>query len=196
MKNYMQWIVLSFTSFLAMGCTLIPEHVSLNPSVYQGGAENIGHGQVVALNVIDGRSQKSVGNRPSGFGPMASVSLGNDPAQAIYAAVSNGLNARGFKTVSYLIEQHAPKLLTITLRQLGYEQKASVMSLSVLVHTSIGADAEHNHLHYQKVYRAEQTNNYLIVPMTVQDETLINKVLSDNINRMFLDKNLMAFLAK
>lgn len=196
MKKYAQWLVVSFVSFLAMGCSFVPEQLSLHPVVNSSSVPNVGRGQVVALNVIDARTQKSVGNRPSGLGPMAAVTLANNPEHAIYDAVSTGLSARGFKPVDYATHRREPISLTLTLRELGYEQKMSIMMISVLAHSSIGAEAKHNGARYSKVYRADEVKNYPIVPTTGQDETHVNAVLSDNLNRIFFDKNLMNFLAR
>jgi len=196
MKKYLQWGFISFISFLAMGCCLIPEKVQLDPTTYDKGVENIGHGRVVALQVVDGRTRKDIGNRPSGFGPMASISLDNDPVKAVYTAVSTGLTARGFVPVDYQSHRNEPASLTLTLHELQYEQKTAIMIFSISIYSSIDASVKHNSEHYQRVYHAGQSKNYPVIPMTVIDEDNINEVLSDNINKIFFDKKLMSALAK
>lgn len=62
---------------LLTGCAFTPEAVKLNPNVNVE-KQNIGHGKMVAVNVLDVRKSTSLGGRASGYGPAANISLADN----------------------------------------------------------------------------------------------------------------------
>jgi uncharacterized lipoprotein YajG len=195
MKKPLKWLCVAAVSMLMMGCTLFPEQPKFNPTVDTSHATNIGHGKVVALQVVDQRASQQIGRRSSGIGPMARITPGNNPAQAIYKAVSSGLSAHGFTPVDYATHRNEPVSLTIILQKLSYRMKAPIGYDRIIVHSKLGANAMHNRLRYQQTYSVRQQHNYVMMLPTADQESL-NQVVSTSIDKLFADQKLMNFLAR
>lgn len=201
MKNYLKWASVFIISFLAMGCAATSEYVSPNPLVQQN-ANRIGHGKVVAVNIVDERNDSIIGRRPNdmGVGPEVQMLLASNSTDTLYQAVGNGLRARGFRPVNYADHPHTSTVLTISLTRLSFEYILSPYGNyygSTLLNSTFKVSAAQAGMHYQQIYRVDYNAPIpAFANSKDRDQRVISKVLAKNINRMLFDKKLMGLLAR
>ena len=62
--------------------------------------------------------------------------------------------------------------------------------------TALKAIARDGGTTYENFFRADHEERFAAIPFAEENETLINKVLSEVVQKLFQDQELMAFLAK
>jgi uncharacterized lipoprotein YajG len=195
MRNIL--IILSMLSCsLLTGCSFIPESVNLNPQVNPAPTANVGQGKQVAVQVIDARPDSSIGGRPSGFGPAANISLGNNITGVVQQNIENGLSDYGFAAVDYAVAPNTPRTLTLCITGLQYDPRVGLLNGDVYLTSTIEGTANNKGHIYDKVYRASNKKIIFITPTSGQDSDNINRVFSDTLNQILADQALMAFLAR
>jgi uncharacterized lipoprotein YajG len=197
MKNYLKWALVFLFSFLLMGCATSLEYITPNIAMHTN-RNNMGHEKTVALSVKDERAHSQITLRHSLTPPAVySVLLSNGAMQQIYGAAQHGLNAHNFKVVNYGAHRHESTTLSITLTHLVSEIVPTSYgpSVNTLVSSTIVVHATRPGASYEKTYRADVTAPVPWSYTRARDQRLIDTVLSRNINRIFFDKKLTAFLA-
>jgi uncharacterized lipoprotein YajG len=198
MKNYLKCMSVFIFSFSVIGCAATSEYITPNPAVQQN-VNSVGHGKRVAVNVVDERTEQDVGLRASDYG-VVRILLASNSMDAINDAASTALAARGFKPVNYDDYPHEATTLIITLTRLSDEVIPPVFGNaaagSTLLNSTMQVRVVRAGSTYQQSYRADLNVNLPFADSKERDQKIVSQVLSKNINRIFFDRNLMAFLAK
>jgi uncharacterized lipoprotein YajG len=178
---------------LLPACAFIPEQIHLNPEITPIQSKNIGNREKIAIQVIDVRSNSSLGGRPSGYGPAANISLADDIQAVIKNTISQGLSNYNFIPVSS--NSPARKKLTLRITALNYNQRTGFFTGSSVVDSAIEVTALNNQRSFDNVYRYQKNRDVMFTPTTMADSKEINSVLSNILNQILHDPALLDFLA-
>jgi uncharacterized lipoprotein len=180
------------TGFL-VGCAYTPHKVALRPAVVVAEA-NVGGDVEVAVKVVDERPEQSLGHRGTAFGKAAEITTDQDVAGIFHEQVVEGLKKKGFSPVVYA--EDFPRRLKVEVRLISYSTSTGLWTGGVHTKAAIKAVASNNEKTYEKLYRAENEVRKAFVPSAKTNIRLINEIVSQVLQKLFQDQDLMAFLAK
>ncbi|MCK5656175.1 MAG: hypothetical protein KAI03_07790 [Candidatus Aureabacteria bacterium] len=153
---------------------------------------NIGKGREVLITVKDERTKKILGRRGSGFGPAASITTTQDLPKIILKRVKSALKAYNFKPVE---SGSISRSLSVEIRAVEYDTSMGFASSGVHVRASLKADGKNGVSVFEKFYRAEKDKRIIIVPTAKSNAKFINEVLSQALENLINDQELLDFLA-
>lgn len=176
---------------LLAGCALTSQQATLKPEL-QLSPTDLGRGTTVTLKVVDERPDKTLGHRGAGM-KGAKITTEQDVAEVFREKVVEGLKTYNFDPVPY--SESIPKLLTIEIRLIEYSTSQGFATITVHTKTALKAIARDGGKTYDNFFRADYEESFGAIPFAEENEALINKVLSDVVQKLFHDQELMAFLA-
>ncbi len=173
------------------GCALVDEEVMLRP-VSDVPPSSIGQGQRVALNVVDERSSTLIGERgPDGTADIRSV---QDARRVVDDVLNQGLQNQGFVPVQPTAVE--PVTLKVELRELRYDVADRLPLPEPRVNAVLKVVAQNGDRSFEQLYRAQTATESFLPPTAAEDSQLINRALSDVIDRILTDRQLLEFLAE
>lgn len=190
---------LCFRSLLLLmlfpACALTPQKVDLRPNVqaYSGGTIS-GGDRRVTMTIVDERPSSRVGTRGiSGMG--AEITTTQDVPSVIQTAVREGLQRQGF---SLITDKTADgRELRIELRTLEYAVTPGIVMGTLRASSAMkGICILGNSRPYEKLYRGEHEESILVVQFASQNERYINDALSQAIQSLVQDHELIRCLAQ
>jgi uncharacterized lipoprotein len=188
-------VVISLATFMCLtsGCAYSPQHVDIDPTLNLS-ESNIGNNLEVFVSVADERADIVIGHRGSAYGKAAKISNDQDICKVFRDAVVEGLKANGFNP---MVDGTTPvRKLDVQVRLIKYETSTGFWTGGVHTKAAVKVVARNNGQKYEKMYRVQDEKRILIVPDAKQNAALINNIVSDVISEIFVDKNMLAFLAK
>jgi len=189
----MYWIhALTIASALLTGCAFSPQQANLQPTVNIISSSE-GQGIIVAIRVVDERPSKSLGRRGDGFGAAAEITSSVDLEAIIKDQISSALTARGFIINSTNVASDTQ--LTVEIRMLQYSTFQNSWTGGVQVQGTLKASASKAGNNYEKMYRYDREESVIIVPTAKMNEEWLNATLSEVLNKLLSDENLIKFLA-
>lgn len=186
-------IALSILVIFAAGCAFAPQSANLNPAVNVT-TTNIGKNRTVHIEVVDDRATKSLGRRGSGYGPAASITAGGDLSVIIREELTKGLQAKGFKVVER--KKSARNDLKIEIRNLKYTTSQGLFTTGIHVASAFKVYAKNRKSSIDKMYRFQKDKNAFFVPRASTNEKWINQVLSNTLEKILSDEELLTHLSK
>lgn len=192
-KRSLVWSVLT-VAFLP-ACALTPQKVDLHPTVqaYSGGPVSGGDRRVI-ITVVDERPSTKVGTRTlSGMG--AEITTAQDVPSIVQNAVREGLQRQGFS----LTTDKTPdgRELHIELRALEYAVTPGIVMATLRTGAAMkGICIVGNARPYEKLYRGEHEESVLVVQFASANEQYINDALSQAIQSLVQDQELIRCLAQ
>ena len=175
------------------GCAFTPEKVPLNPTVNVQ-KQNVGHGKLVAVQVIDVRKSTSLGGRASDYGPAANISLSGDLNKAVKSSLNKILIAYGFKPVNN--QSNSSCRLIVRIISLDYNQRAGFWVAGIRVNSTIEAIAKNHSQIFDKIYRTTNKHGTILTPTSQSDAKHINAAMSSTLSKFAQDTKIFKFLAK
>lgn len=194
MRNIIKCLFVAALLLSLTACAFVPEKVHLQPQIAPIPTKDIGHGQTVAVQVLDARGDTTLGGRATGYGPAASITLADNIQNTVLNALYQGLQDYGFKPIPY--RDDVARKLTVHIISLNYKQQAGFWTAATIVNSTMEANAENKQKTYDRIYRAKRSSDIVITPTSGQDSQKINAVFSNTLNQMLQDQNLMNFLGK
>jgi len=175
------------------GCAYIDQNLRVTPQVSIA-QENIGQGKKVALRVVDDRDEQLIGKRGLQYFPGGKISTDQDLVEVIRDAFIKGLHDKGFELVG---ENESNLLVKAELRSLAY---TTVMGLwtggnvgtavvKVIANQPSGKT-------YERTYRSQKQIRSFFVGSQETNTKVVNQALTDALNKVFEDKELLKFLAQ
>ncbi len=143
---------------------------------------------------IDARPDTSIGGRASGYGPAANIGLANNIKVIVREAVKKGLHNYGFRIVPYRTK--AVRRLTVRIVALHYSQRAGLISAGIRINSTLEGSANVKGKTFDRVYRGNRSKQILFTPTEHQDNRYINNALSNTLNQLLNDKQMLNFLAR
>ena len=182
----------SLMPFLAACATFAPQMVTLNPqvSVTQSAA---GLGKVVALKVIDTRADKALGYRTTRSDKDSAIITNQDVAKVVQSKIYDNLKKSGFDVD---ILDNGARALRIEIRDLDYSAPTGSWTGGIRVLATLNAVVKNGDTTYENLYQITNNERVILKPDREKNEELINKTLSDVLQRLLQDEKVIALLAK
>ena len=184
-------IVLLLTLLVSAGCAFVDEDIMLRPSS-RVAASTIGEGQQVAVTVIDERPSTMIGIR--GHMRTAEIRAVQDVGRVVNDAVNQGLANQGFEPVADTGAE--PVTLEVQIRALSYDATSGFWTGGVYTNAALKVVARNGDDSFEQMYRSAAEDRAFITPMASEDAAQINQVLSNVIDQVLSDQQLLGFLAE
>lgn len=183
---------LMFIFFLS-GCAYIDQNLRVNPQLSIADM-NIGKGKKVAVRTIDDRDQQLIGKRGVQYFPGGKISNDQDLAEVLKNALIQGLHKKGFEPVK---ENESSLVMKGELRSLEYTSSMGLWTggnIGTAVVKIIATDSSGKT--YEKTYRGQSEVRTCFVGSQETNSKVVNDALTEALNKVFEDKELLSFLAQ
>jgi uncharacterized lipoprotein YajG len=184
------------------GCVLPPHNVTFNPQVQVGSAE-IGRGRAVAVSTVDERPRLAIGEltSTSGGGPNTPVitttqiiTSTQNIAAVVQTALLGGLSRQGFKPTASASSE-APGL-RVELRSIDYQRVPGIFANGGRAEAALkGICIVNGTRRYERLYRGLHQETAFLALDTQLTEPYLNDALSQAINELLWDSQLLGCLA-
>lgn len=188
----MKYITVICSILFLSGCAFSPQKANLNPTPSVGSSE-VGAGVTVAVKVTDERATKSLGRRGTAYGAAAEITSAQDVAVVVQGSIVDALRKKGFASSDY--NASSPTRLVIEIRFLDYSTSQGFWTGGVQVQAALKATAHNAGKTFDKMYRSEKEERVVVVPTAATNEAWINERLTDVLNQLVNDTELLNFLA-
>jgi uncharacterized lipoprotein len=179
---------------ISSGCIFSPQKIYIKPNVNVAGT-NCGNGAEVSLKVADERPGKIIGYKGDMFTPTAAaISIDQDLGKIVYDTVADGLRNHGYAPSANT--ENAERMLKIEIRNISYRFSVGFWTDGIFTSASLKALASNNGKTYEKLYIVENQNQIVFTPTDNENERLINIALSQAIEKLLRDNDLLVFLQK
>jgi uncharacterized lipoprotein YajG len=185
-------VFIFFTSLLASCATFAPQLVTVKADVSVT-ASAAGLGKVVALRVIDARLDKVLGYRTTRTDKDSAILTNQDVASVVQQSIYSALKKNGFDVIA---QSDGPRSLKVEIRKLEYYVPTGSWIDGIQVRTTLGAVVKNGDMTYENIYEITNKDRMIIAPDQEKNEALINKALSDILQRLLQDQQLIALLAR
>ena len=180
-------------TMLVAGCAYIDQNLQVAPTTNIA-TSSIGSGKPVELKVVDDRDQTIIGRRGSAYGPAAKIQTNQDLAGLLREAVADGLRRKGFA----LAQTGSPaSSMRVELRTLAYDASMGLWTAgnvgSAVVKVIATAPSGKT---YEKSYRGQREIRTAFVGSQETNANVINDALSDALDQVFSDEELLKNLAE
>ena len=190
-------LIVVLASFLGTSCALTPLSVTLRPKV-EVAATSLGQGRTVGVTVLDERPRSIVGYRglAQGGGPFgATITTAGDPSSTVRAALADGLKRHGFNAVMGQIPEG--RELRAEIRGLDYTISQAIFASTLRAEFTLkGICVIGSTRPYEGTYRGEHQESLHIAQTDSAIEEDLNRVLSQAIQRLLQDAQLIQCLAR
>ena len=153
---------------------------------------DLGKGTPVALSVKDERDRTIIGYRGWAYGDAAEITTPQDVTRVVGDRVREGLVRQGFEPVDGA--QTTVATLEVVVRLIEYNVS---QGWDFILHTraTLRAVAGKSGQVFERLYRIENEKRVLIVPPDETNAEIINETISEAINALVNDRELLLFLA-
>jgi len=179
-------VLLLLVAALASGCAYSPQTVTIEPKVKPSG-QSTGQNRQVALTVGDERANKVLGTRGGIYEKTAVITIGNDMPEAIARATRGYLAAQGF----VVGVADAPNRLHIAVDTLNYDREAVAAGEKISVYALLRAELRQGNETYRGRYETRNEHRTAGKASQRRNEDLVNELISDTLQRVFADAELM-----
>lgn len=176
----------------ATGCAWIPQTATLKvtPKVLPS-AE--GHGVGFAVEVLDGRMTTLLGHRGVDS-QNAAITSKQNVAMLVRRALVDGFNRKGFRAVPY--EGEPGPVLTVELRKLDYTTDMDYWKGIVMTEAVLSASMKKEGVRFEQFYSGRRKETTIEAPRARTNERLLNEALTESVENLLGDPNLMRFIAE
>ncbi len=192
MKRILQYIVLTVCCCFLTSCAFVSQKVRLTPEANIM-MSNKGEGKVISLKVTDERNSNVIGHRGVNGGG-GTITLDQDIRNIFEYEIARGLSRKGFKVVPS--GRNGNRVLKIEIRALNYHLAMGFWTFGLHTKSAIKGIALVNGKSYEKFYKAEDEKRVAAAPAERENEKIINKIVSDVLEKMLNDYELIDFLAR
>lgn len=186
-------LFLVFLLSLLGGCALTPQKVAVNPDVLVMESET-GKGKTVALKVTDTHADKILGYRTTRLEKDSIILTDSDIAKVVQEKIYEGLKKYGFSVD--VASADAPRLLRVEVKTLQYSAPTGSWTGGIRIIATLNAVVKNGDTTYENLYQITNNETVIIKPSQGKNEELINKTLSDVLQRLLQDQKLIALLTK
>lgn len=194
----MRILTVLLTTLLLWACALSPQTITVAPAL-DIAPETFGQGHSINIQVTDNRAQTAIGSRGGIYEKSSQIEPANDIVDAIRSEAAAGFARQGFS----LTGTEADSLVTINIEQLSYVVPPGAIAtsaditaaLKVTVQRTVQRTAQRGDAkQHETVYRSTVNRRFPVVPTATQNEIWINEVLTETLQRLFVDPQIRALL--
>ncbi len=174
---------------LLSGCALSPQVVNITPQATVSGPA-YGQGRGVNVTVIDKLPSRTLGSRGGVYSETSTITINNDLAAAVQITAEHALQQLGFSNTS----SATPADITISIEALTYDSHVKSLIYHVDVEAMVKVTTNINGSIHEGNYRTQGSHQFGQAPDEGKNADVINKLLSDTLDRAFSDMNLAKFM--
>jgi uncharacterized lipoprotein YajG len=178
--------------FLFSGCAYINQDLKVKPDTSISESD-IGGGKKITLKVVDEREDQIIGKRRDGYGMNgATITTKQDMVEILSNIIVGGLARKNFSVSS----EQVPTVLKIELRVLSYDTSMGLWTGGNIGKSALKviATAENGQV-YEKMYRGQREIRTAFIGSQETNSNVVNGALSDAVDNLFKDDELLRFLA-
>ncbi|HWA12398.1 MAG TPA: YajG family lipoprotein [Burkholderiales bacterium] len=187
------WLLPLLLALLA-GCALKPQYLRIDPQQIRVAQSQAGAGQTVALQVTDARTEKKLGEVGDPDNKMVDVSVEEDPAPKIYARVKEALERMGFTVQPYV--EGAEPALKLEVRKLELQSVKTPFTFETELRAEVAAHASRENGHYDRQFNVRTRKDGAAPPYEKDSNALVNTAVSQALEDLLADEQLIATLAR
>jgi uncharacterized lipoprotein len=176
---------------LLSGCALSPQIIDLYPQVQVSGPA-YGQGRQISVEVEDQRASQTLGSRGGVYGNSSTITINNNLTDAVQSAAQNALQQLGFNGNSSAQPAH----MTISIETLTYDTTQKSLMYYVDLRAVLKVTTRIDGSIHEGSYKTAGNHQFGQAPDADKNASIINKLLSDTIDRAFSDPNLARFMLK
>lgn len=185
--------LICFAAVLALGCTVKPQNIRLDPKV-QTAPSSVGKGAKVWLEVKDVRPKKTLGVVGDLKGSYAHVSVEDDFSSQMYQSISGALSRMGFDVSPTPVSE--ARSLVVEVRDIEYQAVKEGLTYDTETKVAIGALAKSAEATYERLYTAGARKSSPIQPSASDNDRIVNETVSGALQEMLNDDRLTATLVQ
>ena len=192
MQTLKAFVHCALAAALACGCAWTPQTAALKPAPYIT-PSTVGNGVTVAVRAIDKRASETIGHRGVDS-KNAAITTTQNVAALFQEKIIEGLRQKGFSASPFAGQPG--RLLIVEIRQIDYTTDMEFWKGIVKTEATLGASMIKDGAKFEQFYSGKRTENTVEAPGAKTNERLINGAISDALQRLFEDENLIRYLAE
>ncbi len=192
MKMKIAKIILSIFTLSFVGCAYVSQQALISPSIHVINS-NTGKGMKIMVRVKDERPSKSLGHRGDANGRGAEITTTQNIEGLVREEILRGLKKKGFDIAEYNVK-HDRELIA-ELRLFEYSTSIGFFTRGVHVNGAIKVICKNRENEFERMYRIENEERVVIVPGAKANERMITEGMSNLLEKLLSDNELINFLA-
>jgi uncharacterized lipoprotein YajG len=178
-------------TFYFSGCAWTPQKLTIKAEP-QFSKSAVGNGITVAVQVVDVRPSKIIGYRGLDS-ELAEIHTDQDVVSIFQDKLIEGLKRKGFNAIPY--NGQSTLTLRAEIRLIEYSSSMDMWKGSIQAKAAVAVYSRKADRILDRVYRAERAQAVVEAPRAQTNERLINSAISEVLQRIVEDQNLIEFLA-
>ena len=189
------WLVLAvFGTVVALqGCTLEPQNLRIDPPL-KVTESAVGNGRIIGLGVSDARIDKKLGEVGDPNTQMVDVSVVEDPSAAIYERLQAALTKLGFSVAPH--SDAMQSTLQVEIRSLVLKSVKTAFTFETELRAQLSAHAGNGPNFYDRQFNVRTRKDGAAPPFEEDSTMLVNTAISQALEDMLSDEQLLELLAK
>ena len=189
------WLVLAVFGMVAaiQGCALNPQVLIIDPTV-KVNESAVGNSRIIGLGVTDARTDKKLGEIGDPNNKMVDVSVEEDPSAAVYERLQEALTKLGFSVVPY--SDAMERTLRVEIRNLELKSVKTPLTFETELRAAVGARADNGAQYYDRQFDVRTRKDGAAPPFEKDSTLLVNTAVSQALEDMLADEQLLELLAK
>ena len=175
------------------GCSLKPQNLRIDPEIKAKEAQ-IGNGTTIGLRISDARSEKKLGEVGDPDRKMVDVSVEEDPSAAIYQRVKQALTKMGFSVQPY--SETMGRTLDIKIRKLELQSVKKPLTFDTELRAEVAAHAVNSTEYYDRQFNVRTRKDGAAPPFEKDSTLLVNTAVSQALEDLLADEELLSLLAR
>lgn len=175
------------------GCSLKTQHLRIDPEVKVKEGQSASN-KTIGLKVSDSRADKKLGEVGDPDRKMVDVMVEEDPSPAIYERVKQALTTMGFSVQPY--NETTDRTLDIKIRKLELQSVKQPLTFDTELRAEVTAHAVNPTAYYDRQFNVRTRKEGAAPPYEKDSTKLVNTALSQALEDLLSDEQLMATLAQ
>ena len=189
------WLVLVISGMAAaiQGCSLKPQNLRIDPPI-KVNESAVGNGRIIGLEVADTRTDRKLGEVGDPNTKMVEVSVEEDPSAAVYARLQEALAKLGFEVVPH--SEAMERMLQVEIRSLQLKSVKTAFTFETELRAEVGAHAGNGPEYYDRQFNVRTRKDGAAPPFEKDSTMLVNTAVSQALEDMLADEQLLELLAR
>ena len=189
------WLATAATilSIGMQGCTLKTQYLRIDPEIKVKETQ-IGSNKTVGLRISDSRADKKLGEVGDPDRKMVDVRVDEDPSPAIYERVKQALIRLRFSVQPY--GETMDPTLDIKIRTLELQSVKQPLTFDTELRAEVAAHAANSTAYYDRQFNVRTRKQGAAPPYEKDSTMLVNTALSQALEDLLADEQLLDLLAR
>jgi uncharacterized lipoprotein YajG len=194
MKTRLLFVLAVFSMVAAIqGCALKPQNLRIDPTV-KVNESAVGNSRIIGLGVTDSRADKKLGEVGDPNTKMVDVTVEEDPSGAVYERLQEALAKLGFSVVPY--SDAMERTLQVEIRNLDLTSVKTAFTFETELRAAVGARVANGPEYYDRQFNVRTRKDSAAPPFEKDSTLLVNTAVSQALEDMLSDEQLVELLAK